>query len=324
MPVVETNAEKDLKYKFQLSLKLLLDHSIAQREAEQKAKQKEIMKDQQTKQQELTSLQTRLDELVLDFHDRSASQAPKQEIQELSLKIGIVKNIMNKVRAEIAKDDKKLEKQTNPPQAALKALHSRVTEGIFNDSMNKPLAKFGVVTELNPVETTIAERRTEAATIQKEFETTKPVLAAFEVEADVNFRNEYKTQALINDQAVLQKLSKSSVEDLISYKLRDDRKQNLLTLDDLRLKQVMVAKELRALQGTDTFVDTSNALQFYENMIAQNGSYSRGQHNRTLDDRQQAPQLKVLAQRNGASLNSNAKRSSNLALIRLNTISERL
>jgi hypothetical protein len=46
---------------------------------------------------------------------------------------------------------------------------------------------------------------------------------------------------------VLEALDHSNVEDLISYKLKDDKHKNLLTLDDLRVKQIKVATELRGL-----------------------------------------------------------------------------
>jgi hypothetical protein len=51
---------------------------------------------------------------------------------------------------------------------------------------------------------------------------------------------------------VLEALDQSSVEDLISYKLRDDKEMNLLTLDDLRYRQILVAKELEFLRDTST------------------------------------------------------------------------
>jgi hypothetical protein len=47
---------------------------------------------------------------------------------------------------------------------------------------------------------------------------------------------------------VLEALDHSNVEDLISYKLKDDKYKNLLTLDDLRVKQIKVATELRGLK----------------------------------------------------------------------------
>ena len=46
---------------------------------------------------------------------------------------------------------------------------------------------------------------------------------------------------------VLEALDHSNVEDLISYKFKDDKHKNLLTLDDLRVKQIKVATELRGL-----------------------------------------------------------------------------
>lgn len=49
---------------------------------------------------------------------------------------------------------------------------------------------------------------------------------------------------------VLEALDQATVEDLISYKLRDDKEMNLLTLDDLRYRQILVAKELEFLRDT--------------------------------------------------------------------------
>lgn len=42
-------------------------------------------------------------------------------------------------------------------------------------------------------------------------------------------------------------LKNSSVEDFISFKLREDKERNLITLDDLRLQNAKMATELRKL-----------------------------------------------------------------------------
>jgi hypothetical protein len=62
-------------------------------------------------------------------------------------------------------------------------------------------------------------------------------------------------------------LSKSSVEDLISYKLKGDRQRKLLTLDDLRLKHLKVATELKKLQGGNIQFDATDELHSYERLI---------------------------------------------------------
>lgn len=81
-------------------------------------------------------------------------------------------------------------------------------------------------------------------------------------------------------------LSKSNVEDLISYKLKGDRQRNLLTLDDLRLKHLKVATELRSLQGASIEFDPKDELHSYERLIQKplnQGEFSAAQHHRTLD-----------------------------------------
>ena len=54
------------------------------------------------------------------------------------------------------------------------------------------------------------------------------------MEADLKFRKEFKNEHQIYDNDLSYMLAKSNIEDLISYKLREDNQRKLLTFDDLR------------------------------------------------------------------------------------------
>lgn len=75
-------------------------------------------------------------------------------------------------------------------------------------------------------------------------------------------------------------LAKSTVEDLISYKLREDNQRKLLTLDDLRFEQTKALNELHKLEGK-SFVQQNNyqtEQQVYQTLINQPKLFSSPQH----------------------------------------------
>ena len=54
------------------------------------------------------------------------------------------------------------------------------------------------------------------------------------MEVDLDFRSQVLRDQHKNWYEMLQALDHSTVEDLISYKMKEDKDNNLLTLDDLR------------------------------------------------------------------------------------------
>ncbi len=129
-------------------------------------------------------------------------------------------------------------------------------------------------------------------TSHKDFSTNlNGVYKPFAMEIDLNFRAQFEQHQHRGMYEVLEALDHSNVEDLISYKLKDDKHKNLLTLDDLRVKQIKVATELRGLQGTKADYSVPEiGLAQYESMIKEpvkKGEFSAVVQNRTMDELQQ-------------------------------------
>ena len=69
----------------------------------------------------------------------------------------------------------------------------------------------------------------------------------FTMSEDPEFRAQFMREQNRRVFEMQEALDKSTVEDLVSYKIKDDKHKNLLTFDDLRLQQIMVANQLRSL-----------------------------------------------------------------------------
>lgn len=102
---------------------------------------------------------------------------------------------------------------------------------------------------------------------------------------DELIKGQYRRVAELQDA-----LDRSTVEDLISYKLKGDGIRNLITLDDLRWQQIKVANQLRVLQDDkathSTIYNVPAALPKYDAVIKEKpnpGEFSAVQQNRTLD-----------------------------------------
>ena len=77
-------------------------------------------------------------------------------------------------------------------------------------------------------------KQTKSGALKAAFETEINPASQYKMEVDLEFRAKFQREQNMAMFEVLEALDKSSVEDLISYKLKEDKEANLLTLDDLR------------------------------------------------------------------------------------------
>ena len=74
------------------------------------------------------------------------------------------------------------------------------------------------------------------------------------MEEDLEFRAEFN----LNHQRmfeVQEALDRSTIEDLISYKIKEDKLNHLIVFDDLRVQQIKLANQLRALEDEKGKID---------------------------------------------------------------------
>jgi hypothetical protein len=136
----------------------------------------------------LQGLQSRLDNLVLDFNEKSAIQAPSKELTELSMKINIVKTLIQEGKTQKAKEKKEDDAWFGRKDRKLQSKRSEIAENIFKS--NRSPESYSVALKLSPdLDTTLG--RDESSHGEAAFETKKE-LAPLEIETDEKFRRNVK------------------------------------------------------------------------------------------------------------------------------------
>ena len=94
-------------------------------------------------------MQNRLDNLVLDLNEKSAIQAPSKEITELSVKINIVKSLIQESKNQKSKEKKYENSSSRRNDPQLHAKRADLAENIFAKSGRSP-ESYSVVLKLSP------------------------------------------------------------------------------------------------------------------------------------------------------------------------------